>query len=64
MINPNCPFSHNEKKEVSSACMWCQKESDITETIYTGDEDSYMGWEFWSYCKDCETDTFHIIEKK
>lgn len=58
-----CPFNGNEVKDVSSACMMCGKDSDITETIYTGDSESYMGWEYWSYCPDCKIDTFHIIEK-
>jgi len=48
---------------VSNNCMWCFKECNKREIVYTGDEDSQDGYEVWVYCDDCKTDTFHIIPK-
>lgn len=42
--------------------MMCGKDCEITETVYTGDEESYKGWEFWCYCENCKIDTFHKTE--
>jgi hypothetical protein len=45
-------------------CMHCGKTSwKRTEVVFTGDTESYQGFELWSYCEDCETDTFHRINK-
>ncbi len=49
------------KAEISDCCMVCQKKSDIWEFLNTGDENSCEGMEFWSYCPECEIDTFHRI---
>ena len=39
-------------------CMCCQQESDIYETLWNGEK-----FEGWSYCKYCDVETFHPIEK-
>jgi len=49
------------KDEISESCMICGKQSDIWEFIWTGDTNSCEGFEFWSYCPECEIDTFHRI---
>jgi hypothetical protein len=44
-------------------CMYCGKICETTETIYTGDDESYEGFELWCWCDDCQTDTFHKMIK-
>ena len=44
-------------------CMYCGKICGATEVIYTGDDDSYAGFELWCRCDDCQEDTFHKIVK-
>ena len=44
-------------------CMICGKKCDITEVVWTGDDESYEGFELWCYCKHCKTDTFHKMIK-
>lgn len=46
---------------VEPTCMNCGKESDITELIWTEDEESYKGYEVWVYCKECDCESFKII---
>ena len=55
-------FSHSEVKETDCKCMYCQRDCEVTETVYTGDENSYKGFELWCYCNYCETDTFKRLE--
>ena len=47
-----------------NTCMWCGEECKTTELIWTGDEESFEGWEVWCYCNKCKTDTFHRIKLK
>ena len=44
-------------------CMECGQECKTTEYIWTGDENSYKGWELWCYCEHCKIDTFHKLVK-
>jgi len=44
-------------------CMYCGKICDTTELIYTGDDESYEGFESWCWCEDCQADTFHKMIK-
>lgn len=44
-------------------CMICGKKCKTTEYVWTGDENSYEGWELWRYCKDCDVETFHKLVK-
>lgn len=44
-------------------CMYCGKICETTETIYTGDDESYEGFELWCWCDDCQADTFHKMVK-
>lgn len=46
-----------------ATCMICGKECKEVELIYTGDDESYLGYELWCYCDKCNIDTFHKIEK-
>lgn len=54
----------SEVEPVEAKCMWCGKECTTTETVYTGDEESYKGYEFWVYCQDCKVDTFYKLKPK
>ena len=40
-------------------CQSCGKECDVYETVWTGED-----VEGWSYCKDCDIETFHPIKKE
>ena len=42
-------------------CIYCGKICSTTEVVYTGDDDSYGGFECW--CDDCQKDMFHKIMK-
>ena len=44
-------------------CMYCGKICKTTECVWTGDDESYGGWEMWCYCPDCDADTFHKMIK-
>ncbi len=44
-------------------CMECGKVCSRTEVVWTGDSESYAGFELWCYCEDCQTDTFHRMVK-
>lgn len=44
-------------------CMMCGRECSTTEYVWTGDSNSYKGWELWCYCKDCDIETFHKLVK-
>lgn len=44
-------------------CQWCGAICDRTEVVWTGDEDSYQGYELWCYCDKCKTDTFRPMSK-
>ena len=44
-------------------CMECGQECKTTEYMWTGDENSYKGWELWCYCEHCKIDTFHKLVK-
>ena len=44
-------------------CMYCGKLCETTEVIYTGDDESYAGFEVWCFCEDCQTDTFYKMVK-
>jgi len=48
---------------ISPICQYCGKECDRTEFVWTGDNESYKGWELWCYCDTCKTDTFHKLKK-
>lgn len=57
-------FTMEEVHEVDIKCMWCGCDCQKTETVYTGDEESYKGFELWCYCEKCETDTFKKLTSK
>ena len=44
-------------------CMECGRKCSTTEYVWTGDSNSYKGWELWCYCKDCDVETFHKLVK-
>lgn len=44
-------------------CMYCGEFCHNTEMVFTGDNDSYAGFELWCYCDKCQTDTFHKVIK-
>ena len=44
-------------------CMYCGKICDKVEYVWTGDKNSYKGFELWCYCDKCKTDTFHKLIK-
>lgn len=43
----------------SSTCMWCDKECERVEILWTGE-----GVEAWCYCKYCDAETWHPIFNK
>ena len=45
-------------------CQWCGRICKKNEVVWTGDANSYKGWELWCYCPHCKTDTFHIITQR
>lgn len=45
-------------------CMYCGRLCDKTEVVYTGNEESYAGFEGWCYCEYCKTNTFHKMIKR
>lgn len=45
-------------------CMYCGRICDTMEVVYTGDDESYAGFELWCYCDHCKADTFHRMIKK
>lgn len=57
---------HNTEdlEEISYVCMECEKDCDVVETVWTGDEESLRGWEVWCYCPACDVETFHPIKLK
>ncbi len=57
---------HNTEdlEEISYVCMECEKDCDVVETVWTGDEESLRGWEVWCYCPSCDVETFHPIKLK
>ena len=40
-------------------CMECGNICKKSEIVWTGDQNSYKGWELWCYCDRCKVDTFH-----
>ena len=43
-------------------CMWCDRDcSDHTDFIHTDDDETLEGFEFESYCPDCDDTTYHRI---
>ena len=40
-------------------CMECGHICKKSEIVWTGDQNSYKGWELWCYCDLCKVDTFH-----
>ena len=44
-------------------CSECGRICDTIEIVWTGDSNSYKGFELWCYCEYCETDTFHRLIK-
>lgn len=44
-------------------CMYCGKICETSEVIYTGDDESYEGFECWCWCEDCQADTFYKMVK-
>jgi hypothetical protein len=40
-------------------CMECGNICKKSEIVWTGDQNSYKGWELWCYCDRCKIDTFH-----
>lgn len=44
-------------------CMYCGKICDINAVIYTGEDESYEGFELWCWCDDCHEATFHKMIK-
>lgn len=42
-------------------CMECGNICKKTEIVWTGDEESYEGFELWCYCDNCKIDTFHKL---
>lgn len=45
-------------------CMYCGRKCEKTEVVWTGDDESYAGFELWCYCEHCKTDTFHKLIKQ
>lgn len=45
-------------------CMNCGRMCKKTEYVWTGDHNSYKGWELWCYCEHCKTETFHRLVRK
>lgn len=44
--------------------VWIVAENAVkTEYVWTGDSNSYKGWELWCYCEDCDVETFHKLVK-
>ena len=44
-------------------CIYCCRECKKNEVVWTGDSNSYDGFELWCYCEHCETDMFKKITK-
>lgn len=44
-------------------CMECGRKCSKTEYVWTGDSNSYKGWELGCYCRDCDVETFHKLVK-
>lgn len=61
MIDNFCPDDAICLEEPT--CMICGKKCKITDYVYTGDRNSYCGWELWCYCEQCKVDTFHKLIK-
>ena len=61
MIDDFCPDDAICLEEPT--CMMCGRECKTTEYVWTGDENSYKGWELWCYCEHCKIDTFHKLVK-
>lgn len=53
------PFPPEDIDTPNATCMFCFKTCTTWELIYTGDEDTYEGWEIWAYCPECPCETFH-----
>lgn len=46
-------------------CMWCDRDcSDSTDLVHTDDEETLEGFEYESYCPDCDDSTFHRLTVK
>ena len=44
-------------------CMNCGRLCKKNEIVWTGDTESYEGFELWCYCEYCKIDTFHKLVK-
>ena len=44
-------------------CMECGRKCSTTEYVWTGDSNSYKGWELWCYCKHFHVESFHKLVK-
>jgi hypothetical protein len=53
----------DEGEYFHKTCQSCRCESDIYETVWTGEDNDFNGVEGWSYCTDCDIETFHPIKK-
>ena len=45
-------------------CQYCGRICNKEEIVWTGDNESYEGFELWCYCEHCKTDTFHKLTKR
>lgn len=45
-------------------CSECGRVCNRTEVVWTGDANSYEGFELWCYCEHCGVETFHKINKQ
>ena len=46
------------KDNIPCHCIWCRKDCERTEVVDTGE-----AWERWCYCKDCDEESYHLIEE-
>jgi len=44
-------------------CQNCGEHCAKIEYVFTGDMNSYKGWELWCYCDKCKMETFHKLIK-
>ena len=56
--------NQNKLEFEENTCMYCGKKCDNVELLYTGDDESFEGFEVWCWCEECQVDTFHKIREK
>ena len=47
----------------NSTCIYCGNDCEKNEVVWTGDNNSYEGFELYCYCEHCKIDSFKKITK-